>query len=117
MKIDTLKQTIDTAEQNKLEISGGQASGLLGIKAILTATATWDPGNLLDGAGTTQAVTVTGAALGDIALASFSLDLQDMLLTAYVNAANSVEVRLQNESTVGVNLASGTLRVVVLDVT
>lgn len=84
------------------------------ISTALTGSATYDPASLIDGAGATTTVTVTGAALGDyVAHASFSLDLQSITLTAYVSAANTVSVRFQNESTATVDLASGTIRVVV----
>lgn len=76
----------------------------------LTGQATYDPPSLVDGAGVTTTVTVTGAALGDIATASFSNDLQGILMTAYVSATNTVSVRLQNETTGTIDLASGTLR-------
>lgn len=76
----------------------------------LTGSATFDPGNLVDGAGTTTTVTVTGAALGDFADASFSLDLQGITLSAWVSAADTVSVRFQNESGGPLDLASGTLR-------
>ena len=81
------------------------------IKKYLSTTATWDPANLAAGAQTSTTVTLTGAALGDIAAASFSLDLQLMQLTAYVSAANTVTVVLQNGTAGAIDLASGTLRV------
>jgi hypothetical protein len=56
-------------------------------------------------------VTVTGAALGDFARASFSLNLQGITVTAWVSAADTVSVRFQNESGGALDLASGTLRV------
>lgn len=56
-------------------------------------------------------VTVAGAALGDFARASFSLDLQGVTLTAWVSAANTVSARFQNGTTGAVDLGSGTLRV------
>lgn len=76
----------------------------------LKGSATYDPGSLADGVGTTTTVTVTGAALGDYAYASFSLDLQGITITAWVSAANTVSVRFQNESGGTLDLASGTLR-------
>lgn len=76
----------------------------------MTGSATYNPPSLADAVGTTTTVTVTGAALGDFAEASFSLDLQGITLTAWVSAANTVSVRFQNESGVLVDLASGTLR-------
>jgi hypothetical protein len=77
---------------------------------VLEGSATYDPGSLADGAGATTTVTVTGAALGDFAEASFSLDLQGITVTAWVSAANTVSVRFQNETTGTLDLASGTLR-------
>lgn len=82
-----------------------------GLASILAGSATYDPGSLADGAGVTTTVTATGAALGDFAQATFSLDLQGITLTAWVSAANTVSVRFQNESTGTIDLASGTLRV------
>jgi hypothetical protein len=76
----------------------------------LSGSATYDPASLADGAGATTTVTVTGAALGDFALASFSLDLQGITLTAWVSATNTVSVRFQNESGGTLDLGSGTLR-------
>jgi hypothetical protein len=76
----------------------------------LSGSATFDPSNLADGAGETTTVTVTGAALGDYAQASFSLNLQGITVTAWVSAADTVSVRFQNESGGALDLASGTLR-------
>ena len=76
---------------------------------------TWNPGSLSDGAGeTSSGQTVTGAAFGDYVMVSAPYDLQDIICTGYVQAANTIEVRLQNESTNTVNLASGTWKVAVL---
>lgn len=78
----------------------------------LSGFATYDPPSLVDGAGATTTVTVTGAALGDyVSGVSFSLDLQGITLTAWVSAANTVSVRFQNESGGVLDLGSGTLRV------
>jgi len=75
-----------------------------------SGSATYDPANLLDGAGATTTVTVTGARLGDYAEASFSLDLQGITVTAWVSANDTVSVRFQNETGGAIDLASGTLR-------
>ena len=40
---------------------------------FLVGTAIFDPPSLADGVGTTTTITVTGAVLGDFAMASFSL--------------------------------------------
>lgn len=75
-----------------------------------SGTATYDPASLADGAGVTTTVTVTGAALGDYADASFSLDLQGVSLKAWVSAADTVSVRFQNETGGVVDLGSGTIK-------
>lgn len=82
--------------------------------SFLFGSATFDPASLVDAAGATTTVTVTGAVLGDyVPFYSFSLDLQGITVTAWVSAANTVSVRFQNESGGTLDLASGTLRVVV----
>jgi hypothetical protein len=77
---------------------------------VLSGSATFNPSNLVDGAGETTTVTVTGAALGDYAEVSFSLDVEGITVTAWVSAADTVSVRLQNESGGTLDLGSGTLR-------
>ena len=77
-------------------------------------TATWDPGSISNGANEEKEVTVTGAALGDFAEASFSLDVTGLTLTANVTAANTVTAVLANLTGAAVNLSSGTLKVIVL---
>jgi hypothetical protein len=78
---------------------------------LLQTSITHDPPSLAAGAGVTTTATVTGAALGDLARASFSLDLQGIMLTAWVSEADTVSVRFQNGTVGVVDLASGTLRV------
>lgn len=81
----------------------------------LEGSLVWNPGNLVDGAGeTSTAITVTGAAFGDYVLAAAPYDLQGIVCTAYVSAANTVKIRLQNETTGAIDLASGTWKVRVL---
>lgn len=77
---------------------------------VLTGAATFDHASGADGVGETTTVTVTGAALGDYAFCSITLDAEDITITAYVSAANTVSVRFQNESTGTRNLGSVTLR-------
>ncbi|WP_181149598.1 hypothetical protein [Ensifer aridi] len=84
------------------------------LPQTLTGSTTWDPVSLVDGAGVTQNVTVTGAALGDFCVPSFSLNIQGMILTAHVTSADTVTVRLQNETGGTIDLGSGTLRVAVI---
>ena len=77
-------------------------------------TATLDAGSLVDGAGETDTVAVPGVALGDIVLGvSFAVSEAGMSVTAYVSAADTVSIRVQNESTATVDLAACKIRLVV----
>ncbi|MCK5601645.1 hypothetical protein KAR91_07250 [Candidatus Pacearchaeota archaeon] len=80
-------------------------------EAGLTGSATWNPGAIGDGNEEAKEVTVTGAALGDFAKASFSLDVADLVLDAQVTAANTVTCILANNTGASVNLLSGTVYV------
>lgn len=95
--------------------SGGiSVTGLL-TGVVYNGSATWDPGSLASGAGESKDVTVTGAALGDFVLPpSFSLDVQDLTLSAQVTSANTVTCTLTNTGFATVNLDSGTVYVRVL---
>lgn len=71
---------------------------------------TYNPPSLADGSGTTTAVTVVGASLGDFAEAAFSEDTQGVSVSAWVSAADTVSVRFQNETGGVVDLNQGTLK-------
>lgn len=81
---------------------------------VASVTATVDPASLADAAGASTDVTVTGAALGDFVLVAPKVDVVDLLVDARVTAANTVTIRVQNESGAGANLASSTWNIVVL---
>ncbi len=86
-----------------------------GLMKILSGSATWDPGSLNDGAGETSAgITVSGAVLGDFVLVSAPYDLQGITCNGYVSIADTVKIRLQNETTGAINLASGIWKAIVL---
>lgn len=102
---------------------GGDSTSFLGIKRILTATKPKDWGSVAGGAQATEDVTVTGAALGDLAFACMD-DTQtgassSAILHAYVSAANTVRVVLANVSAAAIDLPgpNAKLRVVVFDIT
>lgn len=81
---------------------------------MLTGSATWNPSSIVDGNEEAKEITVTGAALGDFVIGvSFSLDVADLQLTADVTAANTVTAVLSSSGDT-VDLASGTIRVVVM---
>ena len=75
------------------------------------ASATWNAGEIADGDEEAKEVTVTGAALGDQAIASLSIDIADLVLDAQVTAANTVTCVLANNTGGALNLASATVYV------
>lgn len=80
----------------------------------IEGSATWDPGSIAVGGMEAKDVTATGAALGDFVLASFSLDVTDLTISATVTAANTVTVVLANNTAGAVDLGSGTVYVRVI---
>jgi len=81
------------------------------INAYLQGSETKDWGNIADGDEEAEEVTVTGAALGDYAVATMSIDVTDLTITASVTASNVVTVVLGNFTGGAINLGSGTLTV------
>jgi hypothetical protein len=99
--------------------AGGTLTGTqIGIHSIavgqVKVTATWDPGEVAAGGKVSTTITVAGATLGDFVFRSFSLDVQGLTFTADVTATNTVTVTLANLTGAAVDLASGTLAVLVL---
>jgi hypothetical protein len=78
---------------------------------IIDGSMTYDPPSIAAGAGVNTTIAVTGAAMGDFVRASFGADLQGVTLTAWVSAAGTVSVRLQNGTAAAVDLSGATLRV------
>lgn len=92
----------------------GAATGGTGAGALV-GTETYDPASLADGVGATSTgATVTGAALGDLVLASNGVDLQGITCNSYVSAADTCKTRFQNESGGVLDLASATIRYLVI---
>lgn len=104
-----LKDFVAYAEDFYVEIAK-RVNWILGTDG----SATWNPGSIANGAEEAKEITVTGAVLGDFAIASFSLDVSDLTLTANVTDDNTVTCVLANNTGGAVDLAEGTLRVRVL---
>jgi hypothetical protein len=92
---------------------GTQAGGISERTQPVGSTV-FNPPSIAAAGQTTTTVTVPGAALGDFALCSFSLDLQAVGLNGYVSAADTVTCLFKNGTAGAVDLASGTLRARVL---
>lgn len=93
------------------------ASGTGKLTGLLCATDTWDPGLLADNAAEVKTVSCAGAAVGDLAFASHSslTTSQGLLVTAYA-VANAVAVTITNQTGGNNDIASGTVKVVVLKI-
>ena len=89
-------------------------TGTQAHRADLKGSDTWDPGSIPDGDEEAKEVTVTGAVLGDFAIASFSLDVTDLVLNAQVTANDTVTCILANNTGGAIDLASGTIYVKVI---
>ena len=90
----------------------GLDGNVAGFKAstFLNGSAVLDPISLVDGAGESFDIPVTGAVVGDYVSVAPGVDLEELGMTAYVRAAGQAEVRLQNESTATVDLLTSTWR-------
>ena len=86
----------------------------LHLNRMYVGETTWDAGSIADGDEEVKEVTVTGAALGDYAIASLSIDVADLVLTAQVTAANTVTASLANNTGGAIDLDSATLYVMVI---
>ena len=82
------------------------------ITEHLSATVTYDPANLVDGATTTTTMTVTGAVVGDtVTVGLSSITSAGWQISGFVTAADTVTVAITNHTGRAVDLPSGTLRV------
>lgn len=85
------------------------------LSAWYTGSTTWDPASVPAGVSTTNTVTVTGATVGNPAMAGLTtLTTEGLQLSATVSGAGFVRVVLFNPTSAAVDLASGTLNVAVL---
>ena len=86
------------------------------IQGGVFGSATLNPTNLADGAGETLTASIPGAAVGDFVLVAPGVNLAGITVTAWVSAADTVSVRVQNESGGALDLASSTWRIAVLKI-
>jgi hypothetical protein len=78
----------------------------------IQATESYDPADVASGSrAAIETITVTGAALGDLVSASFSLDLTGMILNAWVSATDTVSYQMSNPTAGSINLGNGTIKV------
>lgn len=79
--------------------------------APIIGTQAWTPGGIASGASAAISFPLTGVTLGQFAKSSFSLDMQGCELVGYVQAANTVEVVIQNLTGSTVTFGAGSVKV------
>lgn len=96
-----------TEEENQLTwVDAADISGVTAVSSdrkvtsanVLNGSVTYAAGAVTNNSFTAVAVTVTGAALGDFAVASFSADIDDVQMNAVVTAGNTVIVTFYNNT-------------------
>jgi len=80
----------------------------------LSGSAIWDAPSVPADSIQSNDITVTGAALGDYAVVSSSIDIQELTLSANVRTTDTVEITLHNNSGGAINLGSATYNVKVI---
>jgi hypothetical protein len=94
--------------------AGGATPTYAALYRRLYGSVTYDAPSVAAGASTTTTVTVTGAAVGDIANADFGSSIHPLAKNAWVSAVNTVTVELSNLTAGAVDLGSKTLKVEVV---
>ena len=82
---------------------------------VLRASATWNPPSIGNGAVTSVVVDCLGAKIGDPVAVGFTANAagNDILWSGYVQAADKVRVTFLNQTGGALDLASGTVNVLV----
>jgi len=106
----------DTAEiGNRTSFTNLVVKNNIGISSDIFATKTYDAPEIA--AASYAAVSwndITGAALGDTAIAALEVDVANLVVDARVIATDTVEVTLYNNTVGAINLASTTVNVRVI---
>ena len=84
------------------------------LAGIISGSATFDAGSIDDGNEEAVEITVTGAVLGDYVLVSHGVDVADLGIVGAVTAADTVTAVVMNNTGGAIDLASATIRAVVL---
>lgn len=81
---------------------------------VLQGSETKDFSSVADGDSASEDITVFGAVLGDYCVASLEVDSVDLAVYCAVTAANVATISVANHTGSGVDLASTTIRAMVL---
>jgi parallel beta-helix repeat protein len=114
---------VSTCENNEItgnDITGGGQTGGFNdagtgtikfqtVSIVGKGTEVYDFPSIADGSFESKNIAIPGAALGDLVLVSFSLDTQDLQLTAVVVSADTITCTLYNQTGSAVDLDEGTI--------
>jgi hypothetical protein len=110
--VDVIKD--GTGKLMMLNCIGGHSGSIVRLPDIIPPLKGWEaseaynPPSVAAGAvAPAGSVTVPGTVMGDLVEASFSLDLQNLRLSAWVSAANTVKYQLFNPTTGAIALPAG----------
>lgn len=98
---------------SNIVVAAGSSYRVKSFNSYLRGSVVWDPPSIANQSIGNQAVTVTGAAFGDTVKVFPPYTLSGLTASAYVDAANTVQIILSNLSGGAVNLGSGIWNVVV----
>lgn len=88
------------------------------VEGVFVHVATIDPSNMADGADTTEELTVPGVRIGDSVVGIVpGVDMDEITVTGYITADDTVELQFVNESGGAVNLGESDWTIVVYDLT
>ena len=94
---------------------GNSSFGALFAEDMFTVSCTLDSDSLADNVSVSDTVAVPGVKLGDMVLGlSGNLDNEDITVTAYVQAADAVEIVSQNTGGNTVDLGARTMRMLIV---
>lgn len=100
----------------KLVLYRGSTLKFIDVDMVIIKEATIDFGSVSAQTSADSTVTVTGAAIGDnvtVSVKTAAVNLANTCYTAFVSAANTVTVRLNNYSASGKDPASGVFKILV----
>ena len=113
-RIDEAELSNHQSNNDILDTVDDEIIAVRAMLGFLFGSETYDAGSIADGDEEVGEVTVTGAVVGDFVLASHSVDVADLAITAAVTATDTVTYQLLNNTGGAIDLASGTVRVLVI---
>jgi hypothetical protein len=117
-----VQEDLNVGTSNAVTVTNPAGGSLTGTQINIASVAvgqvawteTWNPSSIAAAGYESEDVTVPGAAVGDFVLTSLStIVTNDMMISGHVSAADTVKVILFNPTAGAINVAEGTLSVLV----